>query len=211
MQCFIPRKVPVSVTAITRFQLSSEISCRGASSATPALFTMMSSRPKRSTASAIVRSTAAGSAASILIGTACPPLAVTLPATAPARVPLMSATTTAAPSATSRRTVAAPIPAPPAVTIATRPDNFSGGPDMAPTPPHVRSAPAKPWHFSAFSSSKEKREVLREQHALVEDDLAPRDPPLTVHAPQAVLALADEKIRFGLDAVAIEQEAALDG
>src|SRR2546426_6731569 len=48
-------------------------------------------------------------------------------ATASARVPLRSATTTAAPSPARRRAVAAPIPEPPAVTIATWPANR---PDM---------------------------------------------------------------------------------
>src|SRR2546427_376891 len=48
--------------------------------------------------------------------------------TASARVPLKSATTTAAPSPAKRRAVAAPIPEPPAVTIATWPANRPGMP-----------------------------------------------------------------------------------
>ena len=125
-QCFMPRKALVRVTAITRFQLSSEISSSGAGSARPALFIMMSSRPNVSRARRIVRSTASDSAASILMAAARPPLAVMPDATASARVPLRSATTTAAPSPAKRRAVAAPIPEPPAVTIATLPPNRPG-------------------------------------------------------------------------------------
>src|SRR5882672_1985994 len=118
-QCFMPRKTLVRVTAITRFQLSSEISWSGAGSARPALLIMRSSRPNVSRASRTVRWTASPSEASILMAAARPPLVVMLAATASARVPLRSATTTAAPSPAKRRAVAAPIPEPPAVTIAT--------------------------------------------------------------------------------------------
>ena len=74
-QCFMPRNVLVRVTAMTRFQLSSEISSSGAGSARPALFIMTSSRPNVSRARRIVRSIAAWSAASILMAAARPPLA----------------------------------------------------------------------------------------------------------------------------------------
>src|SRR5262252_1545019 len=57
---------------------------------------------------------------------------------------------------------------------------------------------------------EEHGEVLGEQHALVEDDLAARDAPLTVNLAQQVLTLADEEIRLGLDAVAVDEKAALD-
>ena len=120
-QYFMPRNTLVSVTAITRFQLSSVISWSGAGSARPALFIMTSSRPKVSRARRTVRCIASGSDASILMAAARAPLVVMLDATASARVPLRSATTTAAPSAAKRRAVAAPMPAPPAVTIATCP------------------------------------------------------------------------------------------
>src|SRR5262245_33495171 len=120
-QYFMPRNTLVSVTAITRFQLSSVISSSGAGSARPALFIMTSSRPKRSRARRTVRSTASGSDASIFSETARPPSCAMLEATASARVPLRSATTTAAPSSAKRRALAAPMPEPPAVTIATCP------------------------------------------------------------------------------------------
>src|SRR5271170_246319 len=58
--------------------------------------------------------------------TARPPADLTSSVTACARVPLKSATTTAAPSEAKRRTVAAPMPAPPAVTIATRSCSLPG-------------------------------------------------------------------------------------
>src|SRR5262249_25260631 len=125
-QCFMPRNALVRVTAITRFQLSSGISSSGDGSASPALFIMTSSRPNVSSATRIVRSTAADSDASILMATARPPLAVMLDAMVSARVPLRSATTTAAPSLAKRCAVAAPIPEPPAVTIATLPAKRAG-------------------------------------------------------------------------------------
>src|SRR5438067_4647691 len=46
-------------------------------------------------------------------------------------------------------------------------------------------------------------EVLREQDALIEDDLAPRDLKATVDAAEHVLALADEHVGLRLDACAI--------
>src|SRR2546425_1896032 len=60
------------------------------------------------------------------------------------------------------------------------------------------------------SISKEERQVLREQHALVQDDPAARDPPASVHAAQQVFALADEDVGLRLDAVAVDEEPALD-
>src|SRR5205823_10528709 len=59
--------------------------------------------------------------------------------------------------------------------------------------------------------SEEKAEVLRQQHALVEHDLAPGDLEGAVLPAQQVLALADEDVGLRLHAVAIDQEAALDG
>ena len=56
----------------------------------------------------------------------------------------------------------------------------------------------------------ENREVLREQHALVEDDLAAGDLPAAVHAAEDILALPDQEIRLGLDAVSIDEKPALD-
>ena len=125
-QYFMPRNALVNVTAITRFQLSSEISSSGAGSASPALFIITSSRPNVSRASRIVCWTAPESDASILIAAARPPSLAMLAATASARVPLRSAMTTAAPSPAKRRAVAAPIPEPPAVTIATWPTKRPG-------------------------------------------------------------------------------------
>src|SRR6266540_4633709 len=61
------------------------------------------------------------------------------------------------------------------------------------------------------SRSEEEREVLDEEHALVEDDLAPGDLPAAVLAAQQVFALADQEIGFRLDAVTVDEEAALDG
>src|SRR3989454_6950665 len=125
-QCFMPRNTLVRVTAITRFQLSRGISSSGAGSASPALFTITSRRPKLSRASCRVRCTAPGSDASILMAAARPPVVLMLDATVSARVPLRSAIITAAPSRAKRLAVAAPIPEPPAVTIATWPANRPG-------------------------------------------------------------------------------------
>ena len=72
-QYFMPRNALVSVTAITRFQLSSEISSSGDGSASPALFIITSSRPNLSSARRIICWTAPESDASILMAVARPP------------------------------------------------------------------------------------------------------------------------------------------
>src|SRR5579862_3844398 len=61
-------------------------------------------------------------------------------------------------------------------------------------------------------ASEEEGQVLAQQHVLVEDDLAPRDPPIdgAVGSPQHVFALADQDVGLGLDTVAVDQEAASD-
>src|SRR3979411_2557287 len=63
----------------------------------------------------------------------------------------------------------------------------------------------------AGSISEEERQVLREEHALIQNDLSPRDLEGAVHPAQHVFALADEDVRLRLDAVAIDEETALDG
>src|SRR5262249_37340687 len=60
------------------------------------------------------------------------------------------------------------------------------------------------------SISEEERQVLGEQHALVEDDLAPRDQQAAVHAAQHILTLAHEHVGLGLDAVTVDEKSALD-
>ena len=58
---------------------------------------------------------------------------------------------------------------------------------------------------------KRRRQVLGQQHVLVEDDLAPRDPPAAViGAAQQILALADQDVGLGRDPVAVDQEPAFD-
>jgi hypothetical protein len=57
---------------------------------------------------------------------------------------------------------------------------------------------------------QEKRQVLREKDALVQDDLATGDAPAAVHPAQEILPLADQQIGLRLDAVPVDQEAALD-
>src|SRR5258708_14389786 len=58
--------------------------------------------------------------------------------------------------------------------------------------------------------SDKKRQVLGQQHALIEDNLAPRQKPARSVAPARILAFADQDIGLGLDAIAIDQEAAGD-
>src|SRR5262249_49874190 len=77
------------------------------------------------------------------------------------------------------------------------------------------TASSRPSALDQLSESRrgpleEHGEVLGEQHALVEDDLAACDAPLTVNLAQQVLTLTDEEICLGLDAVAIDEKAALD-
>src|SRR5207249_7598498 len=57
---------------------------------------------------------------------------------------------------------------------------------------------------------EEHRQVLGEQHTLVEDDLAAGDPPVSVHPPQQVFALADEEVGLRLHAVPVHDEPAPD-
>src|SRR5205085_7001539 len=65
--------------------------------------------------------------------------------------------------------------------------------------------------YAAYqSNSEEEREVLRQEHALIEHDAPPRELEPAVHAAQQVLALADEDIGLGLDAVAVDEKATLD-
>ena len=64
---------------------------------------------------------------------------------------------------------------------------------MTATPTGGRSAP----------SSEEDREVLGQQHVLVEVDLAPRELPLDADAAQSVVAVADQV----LAAILVDQEA----
>src|SRR4029453_12726905 len=58
--------------------------------------------------------------------------------------------------------------------------------------------------------SNEERQVFRQQHVLIEDNLASRQKPARPVAPEPVLAPADQDVGLGLDAVAIDQEAAGD-
>src|SRR5437899_12393023 len=60
------------------------------------------------------------------------------------------------------------------------------------------------------SGSEEEGEVLREQDALVEDDLAPGDLLVSIDLAEQVLALADEDVGLRLHAVPVDEEAAHD-
>src|SRR5579872_371627 len=64
---------------------------------------------------------------------------------------------------------------------------------------------------SLYLRSKEKRQVLRQQHILIENDLPPRDQPTAAVLTHGVLTFADEEIGFRLHTVAIDQEPRLDG
>src|SRR5688572_4006347 len=58
--------------------------------------------------------------------------------------------------------------------------------------------------------SDEERQVFRQQHVLIENNLASRQKPARPVAPELILAPADQDVGLGLDAVAIDQEAAGD-
>src|SRR5262245_42955713 len=60
------------------------------------------------------------------------------------------------------------------------------------------------------ATSYEKRQVFRQQHVLIENNLAPCQKPALAVAPERILAPADQDVGLGLDAVAIDQEAAGD-
>ena len=48
------------------------------------------------------------------------------------------------------------------------------------------------------ATSDEKRQVFRQQHVLIEDNLAPRQKPARPVAPQRILAPADQDVGLGL-------------
>src|ERR1700730_2491303 len=108
------------LTSRTKFQMSSVIVWNILSRVMPALLTRMSSLPKPSTAPAT--SAAAPSMATALsrLSAAVPPSAVISATTASAGSGAAAFTTTEAPSAANSLAVAAPIPRPAPVTMATR-------------------------------------------------------------------------------------------
>src|SRR6266851_2518052 len=114
----VHRNGPVRLTVSTRFQSSSDVSSSGANTATPALLTSASSRPKRRSISAIALATALASETS-----QCSPSV--LPAAASASTlfhnnsPSMSSSATLQPSARNRFATASPMPRAAPVTSAT--------------------------------------------------------------------------------------------
>ncbi len=60
------------------------------------------------------------------------------------------------------------------------------------------------------SSLEEHSQVLRQEHVLVEQDLAPGKQPASIVAAQQVVAAAGEQVGLGLDPVLVDDEAAAD-
>jgi hypothetical protein len=122
----VHRNGPVRLTDRIRFQSASDVSSSGANTATPALLTNASSRPKRWLTLAIAAVTASASltsqcSASVLSGLASA-------ATAPcSNSPSISSSATCQPSARNRFAVASPMPRAAPVTSAT----FCGAGAMA--------------------------------------------------------------------------------
>src|SRR5579872_1120067 len=108
------------LTSRTKLNVAASIVWNILSRVMPALFTRMSRRPKPSTARAISAAAPAGSTALSALTRAWPPAAVISSTTSVAGAGSTSLTTTCAPSAANSFAVAAPIPRPAPVTIATR-------------------------------------------------------------------------------------------
>src|SRR5262245_40852445 len=92
------------------------------------------------------------------------------------------------------------------VTLRSKPPPFTRGVTLRSKPPPFTRGVT--W---CSSNSDEEREVLLEQHALVEGDVAPGDLPVAVHPTEQIFALADQHIGLGLHPVAVDEEPALDG
>src|SRR5438270_2149246 len=115
-------KVPVRLTARIRFQSSRLIFRNGSKPWSPALFTRMVGLLRRLRTSATPVSIWARSVTSTVRPIAVPPDAAILAAASSAELPSLSKTATAAPSAARRSLTASPMPEPPPVTIAVRPE-----------------------------------------------------------------------------------------
>src|SRR5207237_9677323 len=81
------------------------------------------------------------------------------------------------------------------------------------TPWTIRPSPSSAFMGSSLTSSISKQEpqVLRAAPALIQNDPSPRDLEGAVNPAQQVFALADEDVGLRLDAVPVDEEAALDG
>src|SRR5436190_1222681 len=118
--------VPVRLTSRMRFQSSRLIFRNGSNPWRPALFTRIVGRPRRARTSATPASICCRSVTSTVNPIDVPPAASILAAVSSAELPSRSNTATAAPSVASRSLMARPIPEPPPVTIAVRPEVMDG-------------------------------------------------------------------------------------
>src|SRR5262245_57551414 len=116
----VQRKTPLSTTATLRSQVASSIWRRSSPSATAALLTRTSTRPKADRVSSTARSTSAARETSASTNRARPPSRSISSAVPRPPSGFQSTTTTAAPSAAYRRAIAWPMPEPAPVIRATR-------------------------------------------------------------------------------------------
>jgi len=122
---FIPRKTPLNITPMPRFQSSIGYSGTGSPEPTmPALLCAKSRRPNSRTAVSTIRSTSAGSDTSVRTNTASPPASRTIAAVCSPFSSSMSAATTRAPCSPNNAHVARPIPCAAPVTMTTFPSKF---------------------------------------------------------------------------------------
>ena len=117
----VPRNTPSRLTRISARHSSRLVSISAPRAATPALLTRTSSLPNALRVASITPAHPASAPTSWASASAMPPAAVMSSTTSAAGASAMSVSTTRAPSRASARALAAPIPEPAPVTIATLP------------------------------------------------------------------------------------------
>src|SRR5579883_2051039 len=119
----VQRQTPSRSTDMHRVQSSSVASSGFRKTLTPALLTRTLGAPNAARAASYIAATDASSVTSVSTKTVSAPRAASLAAMAEPVAGLISATTTRAPSLAKQPAIAAPIPCPAPVTIATLPAN----------------------------------------------------------------------------------------
>src|SRR5712692_565066 len=188
------RTAPMTLRSQSACQVSSSTFSKAAAAEVPALLRRMSTPPHCATTALTSPSQSAARLTSATWASTCPLVVFRISSAAWSRCSLRRAQmATRAPSAASFSAAARPSPSLPPVMMATLP--FSPRSSMSDPPEN---------------GLKEHRQVLGEQHALVEDDLAAGDPPVSVHPPQQVFAPADQEVGLRLHAVPVHDESAPD-
>src|SRR5262245_44814799 len=184
------QNAPVTLTSSVRFQRSSSTSAAAPPNPSPAFATTTSSPPN--SRSAVATASATCSASAVSPATARPSISAATASSGSARRPV---TTTLAPSRANRRAVAAPMPVPPPLMIATRSrsrmrhslpyrlNRRGDGPDGE----HGTASARGPSRARGGLPPVRRHDVVRPEQP-VHDGAAPRDPPSVQRAHHADLA-----------------------